>query len=107
MTTSDRDALADDLGALPESRNVFDYTGEAATVINIAVDDLATWLLASDWLAAREAEAGARAVRDARDEIVAMLDTFAEQGRHTRARWAVAWLDRIIARAADLRDGGE
>lgn len=35
---------------------------------------------------------------EARDEIKRMLDTFPQQGRHTRARWAVQWLGHIIER---------
>jgi hypothetical protein len=38
------------------------------------------------------------AVRTARNEIRSMLDGFAHKGRHTRATWAVAWLDQIIER---------
>lgn len=37
-------------------------------------------------------------VIEARDEINRMLATFPQQGRHTRARWAVQWLQQIIER---------
>lgn len=39
--TADTEALADWLGDMPESRNVFDITDEATTVINIDVETLA------------------------------------------------------------------
>ncbi|MDF1603381.1 hypothetical protein [Nocardioides sp. YIM 152315] len=33
-----------------------------------------------------------------REEISRMLDGFPQRGRHTRARWAMAWLDVMIER---------
>ena len=53
--------------------------------------------------AAMLAEARAEGVRAARAEISGMLDTFPQQGIHTRARWAVGMLDLIVERAARER----
>jgi hypothetical protein len=41
----------------------------------------------------------AEALTQARDEISNMLVGFPAGGRHTRAWWAVAWLDIIISRS--------
>lgn len=65
--TPEREALADWLGAQVESHNVTNYTDEATTWIEVAVDDLTDRLLASDWLAAHDAEVAARALREAAD----------------------------------------
>lgn len=46
------------------------------------------------------AVAGVHVLRAAQREISGMLDGFPSAGRHTRARWAVAWLDVMIDRAA-------
>lgn len=61
-TQGDREALADWLGALPESRNVWDLTDEATTWIECPVEALANEILASDWLAAHVARARAEAL---------------------------------------------
>ncbi|TDE03432.1 hypothetical protein [Jiangella asiatica] len=62
-------------------------------------EEFARHLLASDWLRKRDAEVAAKAVEDARDELSdLMANHHLQGGRHTRARWAVAWLDQIAAR---------
>ncbi len=59
-------------------------------------------------LAARVADAEKRgsikALEDAAEALSDTLNRFAQCGRHTRARWAEAWLRD---RAQALRDGGE
>lgn len=63
MTGQERDveALAEWLGALPESYNIFGYDDEATTWIKVPVESLAEDLLASDWLAERDARIKAEA----------------------------------------------
>lgn len=45
------------------------------------------------------AAARAEALRDAVDEMRRMMDGFPQRGRHTRAGWALAWLERIAEEA--------
>lgn len=42
--------------------------------------------------------ARATALREATDEMRRMMDGFPQRGRHTRASWALAWLERIAER---------
>jgi hypothetical protein len=50
------------------------------------------------WLRQHDAEVAAKAVEDARAEMRRMMDGFPQHGRHTRASWALNWLDVIVAR---------
>lgn len=61
----DVDALADWLGGQVEAGNVTDYTDEQTTWIEVGVDDLAHRIVASDWLAARDAAMRAQGAADA------------------------------------------
>ncbi len=70
-TPDDRDALADWLGGQLEAENVFDPTGEATTWIDIAVEDLAGRILASDWLAKHDRQVAAKALKAAADALEA------------------------------------
>lgn len=55
-------------------------------------------LLDSDWRKRHDAEVAASALEDARAEMRRMMDGFAMGGRHTRAAWALRWLDHIVER---------
>lgn len=62
---------------------------------------------AQEWLARDRARERAEALEEARAEMRRMMDGFPQRGRHTRATWALNWLDNIIARIrSDAGIGG-
>jgi hypothetical protein len=50
------------------------------------------------WLRQHDAEVAAKALEDAVAEMRRMMDGFAQGGRHTRAAWALTWIEIIVDR---------
>ena len=93
----DVDALADWLGGQVEAGNVTDYTDEQTTWIEVGVDDLAHRIVASDWLAARDAAMRAQGAADALREAADEID---REAAEAAARYRVA---DVRCLACDLR----
>lgn len=54
--------------------------------------------LGDDWLARRDRQVAAEAVRSARAELASMLEHYPQGGSHTRATWAVGMLEILADR---------
>lgn len=77
---------------------------DEGTISATGANHVAAALLASDWMQQHDDAVRAEALEQAADDLADRLDTFPQEGRHTRARWAELFLRD---RAARLRVGGD